>query len=165
MRVDAIAFRSMEDQASPSATNVKKALKRLQAKLSADQVELLCLGQVKRLACISEVGAGVGERSAQPWAEKLHGLVVVIGNGGTVSSQGVLEVVMEPSIRLSNQSIKELLRPLQEVMRPAHEILRYGEDGEKVTFHFDLSMNERFGEGHFIWLGQKVSQNVWGVDD
>ena len=82
---DPVALSSVDDEPTPSTTDVKQALTGPQPQLAADVVELALLGTVQILLRRGEVRAGLDNVLVQPQAVELARHVVVVGAGPPVA--------------------------------------------------------------------------------
>ena len=150
----------VQRQATPSASDIQKPLAGLQTQLAAHQFEFAPLGLVEAVAGRAEVGAGVGQRLAQPRLEKLHRLIVVVGDGSAVSAWRMGRSVLEPAARAGKRKRPILHKLRLPCLRAAQKILGDREDGKNIAFHLQIAADEGFAQGHFVLRRGQCSQRL-----
>src|SRR6266568_377440 len=85
VRFYSIVLCCIENQRTPTTTDIQQALTRTQTQLAANIIELTFLGSVKVIIRSSKVGAGIGHALAQPEGKELAGAVVVKGDGLSIT--------------------------------------------------------------------------------
>jgi hypothetical protein len=84
----AVAGGGVDRKASPPASHVEHALARLQAELSADQLELLLLGLLQGPGAAGEDRAAVGHGAIEEQGEELVRDVVVVADRAGIAGSG-----------------------------------------------------------------------------
>jgi hypothetical protein len=94
---DVMAGGDVQDQTAPAAADIEEAVGGLEAKFAADELKLVGLGGGEIVLRRAEIGAGVDQRIAEPGAEEVDGLVVVMGDSGAVAFDRVRRAVIPPA--------------------------------------------------------------------
>lgn len=88
-RIGSIPRRSVNGEATPSASYIDEAVTRVKVQLSADEIELVVLRSVESAGSVTEICGGIQKRGTEPRFIELGRKIVVIRGGRCISASRV----------------------------------------------------------------------------
>jgi hypothetical protein len=167
---DALGFNvvmrgGVQGQAAPAAADVEEAVGWREAELAADQLELVGLGGGETVLRRAEVGAGVDQRIAEPGAEEIDGLVVVMGDGGAVALDRVRRAVVPPVGDLEDDARERLQKPAAAALRAVEDVFGDAEDGEEIAFDVDVAGEIGLAQGDLAGTDDQRLEGARSIED